>query len=126
LITLDNKTVIIPNGELSNASIINYTREDKLRLNLEFGVDYGADTELVRSTIMSVVNQHPQIVDKEKALVKISEHGDSAVIFLTLVWVLNADYHKVRLDLMESVKLAFDAANINIPYPHMDVNIINQ
>lgn len=123
--TLDNRTIIIPNGDLSNASIINYSKEDKIRVSLEFGVDYKADTELVRSTILKEIEDHPLVVDKDKTVVKISQHGDSAVIFLALVWALNTDFRKVKLDLMESVKLAFDKNAISIPYPHMDVTILN-
>ncbi|MDA3845687.1 MAG: mechanosensitive ion channel [Vallitaleaceae bacterium] len=126
LLTPDNKTVVIPNGNLANSCIVNYNKEDTRRVDLNFGAAYSDDINLVKSTIQKVIDEHPLIVKRDQTVIKISEHGDSAVIYLVRAWCVSTDYLQVKYDLIELVKIAFDEAGVNIPYPHMDVNIINQ
>jgi len=126
LLTRDNKTVVIPNGHLANSSITNYNKEDTRRVDLNFGVDYGDDMTLVKSTIQKVIDEYPLIVKRDETVIKLAEHADSAVIYMVLVWCNSGDYLTVKYDLIEKVKIAFDEAGVNIPYPHLDVNIIGQ
>jgi small conductance mechanosensitive channel len=126
LLTPDNKTVVIPNGNLANSCIVNYNKEDTRRVDLNFGAAYSDDINLVKSTIQKVIDEHPLIVKRDQTVIKISEHGDSAVIYLVRAWCVSTDYLQVKYDLIELVKIAFDETGVNIPYPHMDVNIINQ
>jgi small conductance mechanosensitive channel len=126
LVTNDKKTIIIPNGNLSNGSITNFTREKLRRVDLKFGVDYNSDINKVKAAIRAVIEANDLIVNKDQSVIKLSEHGDSAINFLTLVWCAPANYLTVKFDMIENVKLKFDEENISIPYPHMDVKILNQ
>lgn len=126
LITHDKKLIVVPNGPLSNGAITNFTREPLRRVDLSFGVAYETDINLVKETISKVVNAHALIVNKDQTVIKLAEHGDSSINFMVLVWAKPADYLTVKFDVIEDTKLAFDDAGISIPYPHMDVNIINK
>jgi len=121
----DNKEIVIPNGILSNGSIINYSANNKRRVDLVFGVGYESSTREVKAIIHSVIESHELIDHNPEPFVRMSAHGDSAVEFTVRVWCKTSDYWAVHFDLMEQVKAAFDEANINIPYPHLDVNINN-
>lgn len=121
LTTLDNKQIVIPNGILSNGSIINYSANDTRRVDLVFGVGYESSTEQVKALIHQVIQDHELIMDMPEPFVRMSSHGDSAIEFTVRVWCKATDYWAVHFDLMERVKASFDANNINIPYPHVQV-----
>lgn len=123
--TRDNKVITIPNGGLSNDSIINHSTMHMRRVDLTFGVAYEADTYEVKRVIRQVIDQHPMVMKDKEPYINIVEHGDSSVNFAVLVWCKTEDYLTVKFDLIEQMKIAFDNENISIPYPHMDVNIIN-
>lgn len=124
LITRDNKEITIPNGALANNSIINFTKKQTRRVDLEFGADYKADTQTVKNAIAQVIEQHPLIIKEMDTVIKIKEHGDHAVKYMVLVWCNAQDYLTVKYDIIESVKLKFDEMDINIPYPQLDVHMV--
>lgn len=121
--TPDNKLIYIPNGSLSNASIVNYSVKDTRRVDLKFGVGYENDIITVQKVINDVIMKHNLILPEPEPFVRLSEHGDSALVFTVRVWVKAQDYWTVHFDLIESIKNRFDEENISIPYPHMDVNL---
>ncbi|MCF8018679.1 Small-conductance mechanosensitive channel [Petrocella atlantisensis] len=122
LITIDNKVITIPNGQLSNASVINYTEKPTRRVDIAFGVGYDADIKLVAQVLESVISSHPLIHEDPAPFIKLAEHGDSALVFQTRSWCNTSDMWTVHYDLMTQVKLAFDENNISIPFPQMDVH----
>lgn len=121
LMTPDNKSIVIPNGDLSNASVINYSKADTRRVDLAFGVGYDSDIKKVKSILQNVIQEHALIHDEPEPFVRLAEHGDSALVFKVRVWCQSSDYWTVHFDLMEQVKEAFDQEGVNIPYPHMEV-----
>ncbi|WP_304942709.1 mechanosensitive ion channel family protein [Vallitalea guaymasensis] len=123
--TRDNKVITVPNGSLSNSSIINHSTMDIRRVDLTFGVAYEEDTFAVKRAIKEVIEKHALILKDREPYINISEHGDSSVNFAVLVWCKTKDYLQVKFDLIEQIKIKFDEENISIPYPHMDVNIVN-
>jgi len=123
LITVDNKVIYIPNGNLSNAEIINYSVKDTRRVDLKFGVGYNEDTDIVITTLKEIVNNHSMVLGDPEPFVRMSEHGDSAVIFTVRVWCKQEDYWTVHFDIIETVKRRFDEENISIPYPQTDVHV---
>ncbi|WP_242986427.1 mechanosensitive ion channel family protein [Vallitalea guaymasensis] len=123
--TRDNKVITVPNGSLSNSSIINHSTMDIRRVDLTFGVAYEEDTFAVKRAIKEVIEKHALILKDREPYINISEHGDSSVNFAVLVWCKTTDYLQVKFDLIEQIKIKFDEENISIPYPHMDVNIVN-
>jgi len=119
--TLDNKTVIIPNGNIIGSNIVNYSVEATRRVDFTFGVDYSADIKQVKELLLSVANAHELVLEDPGAFVGLSELGDSSVNFALRVWVNAADYWTVYFDIMETVKEKLDAENIGIPYPHIQI-----
>lgn len=126
--TGDNKVVIIPNGTLANSNIINVSREEFRRVDFVFGVAYDSDLKLVKSLLQTAGERHELTLKDEDHPVKvfISEFGASSIDFGFRVWCKNSDYWTVKWDLMEQVKAAFDANNIEIPFNQLDVNMKNQ
>ena len=123
LVTVDNKEILIPNGTLSNGSLINYSSKDTRRVDLKFGVAYDADILHVRRVLNDIVSKHKLILHHPEPFIGIVEHADSSVNFAVRVWCNTPDYWKIYFDLLEEVKLRFDDEEINFPYPQMDVHL---
>lgn len=118
LTTTDNKEIIMPNGSLSNGNIINFSTEPIRRVNVTFGVGYDSDIKKTKEVIMSVINANDSILKDPAPAVNVSELGDSSINFFTRVWAKQEDYWAVNFYMIEQTKEAFDAAGIDIPYPH--------
>ncbi len=114
----DYKEIIIPNGKLSNDNIINYSTMELRRVDLVFGVGYDSDIKQIKNILLDQINNHPLVLKDPAPLVRLSHLADSALKFNVRSWVKNSDYWAVYYDLMESSKVALDAAGIDIPYPH--------
>ena len=121
--TVDNKLILVPNGNLANGSIVNYSAKELRRVDLTFGVGYEQDVLKVKRVLSNIVDAHDLILKTPEPFIALSAHGDSAVNFVVRVWVNNSDYWKVHFDLLESVKIKFDEEEISIPYPQMDLHI---
>lgn len=116
--TVDNKEVIIPNGVLSNGNIINFSSEEKRRVDITFGVSYDADIKQTKEVLALVVNTHPLILKDPAPAVIMTELAESSVNYAVRSWVKSKDYWTVYSAVLEQAKEALDAANIEIPYPH--------
>ena len=123
--TPDNKRVVIPNGQLSNNSLINYTRTPTRRIDMKFSVGYNSDIKLVRNLIEEIINKNGFVLKDHEILVRLETLADSSMIFVVKVWALNENYWDVYYDITENIKNNFDKNGIEIPYPKMDVNIKN-
>ncbi|MGB0980932.1 MAG: mechanosensitive ion channel family protein [Winogradskyella sp.] len=118
LLTPTNKEVIIPNGALSNGNIVNYSSEGQLRVDLTFGVSYDADIKQTKAILMETLTANPKVLNDPEPTVNVSELADSSVNFAVRPWCTVADYWDVYFETHENVKIALDAAGIEIPYPH--------
>ncbi|MGP4072743.1 mechanosensitive ion channel family protein [Piscibacillus sp. B03] len=123
LVTPDNKVIFIPNGNLSNSGIVNYSAKETRRVDFKFGVGYETDTQHVLRTLHQIVESHPSTLDDPEPFVRLSAHGDSAVEYTVRVWVNAEDFWDVHFDILEQVKTRFDQEQISIPYPQMDVHV---
>ncbi|MDH4107757.1 MAG: mechanosensitive ion channel [Gammaproteobacteria bacterium] len=121
--TGDNKEIIVPNGQIMNSIITNYSANDTRRVDLTFGVGYGDDLDLVRSVIRSVVEADPRVLKEPECLIAVAQLADSSVNFTVRPWVNTADYWSVYFDLTEAVKKRFDKEGISIPFPQRDVHV---
>lgn len=126
LVTPDNKTIYIPNGDLSNAGIVNYSKESTRRVDLTFDVSYEANNSHVIRVLKDIVNSHPAVLKDPEPFVRLSGHGDSAVEYTVRIWTKSEDYWTVYFDILEQTKILFDEENISIPYPQMDVHFSGQ
>ncbi len=122
--TGDNKVITIPNSTVTAANIINYSTKDTRRVDFTFSVAYGSDVEQVKSIILGVIAKHELILTDPAPMVRLTEHGASSLDFVTRVWVKSADYWTVNFDLKEQVLAALEGAGISIPFPQMDVHVI--
>ena len=120
--TPDNKTIIIPNGQLSGSSIINYSTEEKRRVDFVFGISYGDDMAKAKNIIQSVVSADERIHKDPEPFIVVSNLGDSSVDITLRVWVNTPDYWAVYFATTEKVKAAFDKEKISIPFPQMDIH----
>ena len=123
LTTVDNKVVLIPNGPLSNGSLINYSTKDTRRVDLIFSAGYESDILKVRRVLNEIVEKNPLILDYPEPFVGLFEQGSNSLNFAVRVWVNTPDYWTVYFDLLEQVKIRFDQEEISIPYPQMDLHV---
>ncbi|MGL4911219.1 MAG: mechanosensitive ion channel family protein [Romboutsia sp.] len=123
LVTIDNKLILIPNGTLSNGSLINYSAKKQRRVDLTFSVGYENNLSHVKTVLKDMINRHPLIIKEPAPFVGVNAHGPSSVDFVVRVWCNAEDYWAIYFDLLEQVKLRFDEEKITIPYPQMDLHL---
>ena len=121
--TFDSKIITMPNGELTNTSIVNYSKEKLRRVDFEFTVAYDSDIDKVKEILLAIADSHELALKDPPVFARLSRHGDSALVFVLRIWCEAADYWTIYFDVMESVKKEFDKAKIEIPYPQMDVHM---
>lgn len=122
--TIDSKQISIPNGVLINSHIINYSCENKRRVDIVFPISYGADIKKAKELAIGVLKNHPlTLSEPEEPFVRVRSYGDSAVNLLTRVWCKTDDYWNVYYDLIENIREIFDENGICIPYNQLDIHI---
>lgn len=121
--TLDNKVIIVPNSAVSAGNITNFSARQTRRIDLKFGIGYGDDLKLAKSTLEEIMHADDRVLSDPAPFVGVSELGDSSVNFVFRPWVKSEDYWDVYFEMMEKVKLTFDAKGISIPYPQMDIHL---
>ena len=122
VVTPDNKVISIPNGNLSNSSIINYSMKDIRRLDMEFSISYSDDYSKAEKVILGCVKKSGLALESPEPFINIIRHNTSSIDIVARVWVKKDDYWNLNFILLESVKTAFDKAGITIPFPQVDVN----
>jgi small conductance mechanosensitive channel len=123
LTTGDNKTIIIPNGAISNSPITNFSTQATRRVDIVFGIGYDDDLKKAKQVLKEIIDADERIHKDPEPLIVISNLGDSSVDITTRSWVDSGDYWGVYFDLTEKAKLAFDENGISIPYPQTDVHL---
>lgn len=123
LISHDNRTIIIPNGILSNGKIINYSNEGKLRVDLVVGISYKADLKRAKEVILNALKQNKEILKTPTPTVNVLELADSSVNLAVRPWTTPEKYWDVYFKTMEDCKIALDKNGVEIPFPQRDVHI---
>ena len=123
LSTIDNKTIVIPNGMLTNNSITNAKAKDERQLDLRVGISYDADIRQAKSVIENLLIKDECIIKNEQINVFVHELADNAVVLGIRAWVKNEEYWETRWRLLEEIKLLLDENGIEIPYPQMTVHM---
>jgi len=121
--TGDNKQIIVPNGQIMDSIITNYSANDKRRVDMVVGVSYDDDLDKVRSTIEELVAADERILAEPACTIAVSALADSSVNFVVRPWVNTADYWGVMFDLTEAIKKRFDKEGISFPFPQQDVHL---
>ena len=121
--TPDNKTVIIPNSNITGDNIVNWTIKGTRRVDMVFGIGYDDDIDKAKQIISDILAKDDRILDDPPTQIALSELADSSVNFVARPWVKIEDYFGVYCDALENIKKAFDAEGISIPYPQRDVHV---
>lgn len=124
LVTPDNKVVMIPNGALSNDSIVNYSQKGLRRVDINFSISYDDDFKKAETVILDLCKQNEMILnDPAEPFVRLQKHGASSLDLVMRVWTKSENYWPVYFQMMEDVKTRFDEEGITIPYSQMDVHM---
>jgi MscS family membrane protein len=121
----DNQIIILPNGYMANAKVINYAKpNNQVKFRVNFGVEYGTKTEKVKKVVIDALNKTKNVLKDPAPGVVFKEMGDSALIFQAMAWV--DDYNDAFMAKEEATSRMYDALNqakIGIPFPQMDVHL---
>ena len=121
--TGDNKTVIVPNSKLLGDNIVNYSAKPTRRIDLVIGVGYGDDLAKVKRVLQAVLDADARVLKDPAPTIGVLALGESSVDFAVRPWVESANYWPTYFDLLETIKLRFDAEGISIPFPQRDVHL---
>lgn len=121
--TLDGIYKFVPNSELWNVILTNYSRNPTRMIQLDVGIAYEADLAEGRRVLEKTARAHPGVLDEPPPTVVPLKFGESAVLLQLRAWVRTPDFWGVRWDLTESVKRELQAAGITIPYPQRTVHV---
>ena len=124
LITLDNKSVVIPNGNISNTSLVNVTEHDMRRVEIPFSVAYDSDIEKVKRVTLDVIKDVDGYLKDEQVLLYIDEFADSGINMYVKFYARIEKFFDAKWDAMWKLKKAFDENGIEIPFNQVDVHMI--
>lgn len=124
--TPDNKVIYVPNGELANNEIVNYSKKSIRRMDKIISISYDSDVNKAKEIIKKVCEKNEIILKDPEPFIKVYEYADSSIKLLCRVWTKSTDYFSIFFDLLDDIKFEFDKNNIHIPYPKLDVNIYNK
>jgi small conductance mechanosensitive channel len=121
--TIDNKRIVIPNGKLSNETLMNYSKNPTRRVDITFGVGYNDDLDKAKAVLVEIAKSQEKILKDSDIFVEIIEYANSSVNIVYRVWCNTPDYWNVYFCSMKMAKAEFDKAGISIPYPQMDIHM---
>ena len=126
LLTPDNQTVILPNGNLANNSLVNVTMQEARRMDIKVRVSYKTDLKKVREVLLQVLAEDPDVVKDMDMLVFVDELAGSCVILNVRCWFRQEDFWKGKWRVTENCKLALDENGIEIAHEQLDVHMKEQ
>ncbi len=121
--TPDNKQIIVPNSQVMNSIITNYSAKDTRRVDMVVGVSYSDDLDKVRGVLEDLVAAEERILDDPACTIAVTALADSSVNFVLRPWVKTADYWGVWFDMTEAIKKRFDQEGISFPFPQQDIHL---
>jgi small conductance mechanosensitive channel len=126
ILTIDNQTLIVPNGKIWGDVIRNVTAQNIRRVDLVFGISYSDDIPQAESVLMAILEEHEKVLKDPEPVVKLFELADSSVNFVVRPWAKTEDYWDVLWDVTREVKMRFDRERIGIPFPQRDVHLFQE
>jgi len=122
LTTFDNETVVVPNKDLAQQHVVNYTLTPRIRVRVPVGIAYKEDIEAARKVMLSVVKDDTRILADPEPLVLVSSLGDSSVNLELRFWTEDSIMKfSLMWEYTEKCKYALDEADIQIPFPHLQL-----
>ena len=123
IISDDGKTHILPNGNIQGGGLTNYSKTNRIRLNLNFGIDYNGDADQAQAILMNLLKADERVLPEPAVRVFVHELADSSVQIVAWPFVKVEDYLTFHTHFVEQVKKAFDQAGISFPFPQQDVHL---
>ena len=124
ILTLNNQLVHVPHSEITGSTVTNYTASDKRRLEYRITASYDAPVEDVKAALLRAA-EHPLRMQEMQPIARVNGYGESAIEYVLFLWIRPKDYMDVYYDVLENVKREFDAAGIEMTYPHINVHHIS-
>lgn len=122
LTTVDNKTIVIPNGMLTNNSLTNVTAKDERQLDLRIDIAYESDLKLAKELLEKLLKDTPGVMNDHEMNVFVDSLGLNGVVLGIRAWTSMDEYWKIRWKLLEDIKLTFDENGIDIPYSQLTIH----
>jgi small conductance mechanosensitive channel len=124
--TPNNQEVVIPNGQLANAAVTNYSAKETRRAVFPVGIGYTSDVKKAREVILRVLAEDERILEDPAPMVVLTNLGDSSLDLSARAWTKTEDYWGFFWDNLEKIKEELDKAEIEIPFPQRDVHLIKE
>lgn len=124
--TFDNQQIIIPNSQIWGEQIINHSHHAVRGVDMRFGIAYDEKIDEARKVIDKVLADHPHILKDPAPFVEVETLNDSSVDFLVRPFCEGQHYFDILYSVPEQIKKALDEANIEIPFPHRKVIVVNE
>ena len=124
LLTPENKTVFLPNSQVSEGRIINYTSQTQRRIEIFVGASYNAPVEDVKEALHEAICAFPDLIQEPLPAVHVRDYQDSSIQYVIHAWVPTELYWDAYYTLMEEIKKSFDRHHIAMDYPHMNIHMI--
>ena len=121
--TLNYRTITVPNGIMNTSILVNESREERRRVDLEFGISYESDVEKAKELMRKVCEAGPLILQEPAPAIGVKSNDDSAVVLDLMAWCNTEDFFNAGYYLNEEVRKAFDENGISIPFPQVDVHM---
>lgn len=123
LATVDNKTIVIPNGTLANTSLTNVTDKDYRQLDLKIDISYDADLKKAKHLLEQILKEDSCVIQEMDHNVFVDNLGDSAVVLGARAWVKTEEFWPTKWRILENIKLTMDKNHIEIPYKQMKIHM---
>jgi len=123
LLTVDNQTVVLPNGNLANNTLVNVTEQAERRMDIRVSVSYKADLRQAKEVLTKVLEEDEAVLKDRDRLVFVDSLAESSVELGVRCWFTKEDFWPGKWRVTENCKLALDEAGVEIPFPQLDVHI---
>lgn len=124
--TPQNQVVIVPNGQITGGTIVNYSVKETRRIDLTMGVSYDDDLKVAKDTIWNALNTDERVLKDPAAIVGVMNLGDSCVEIVVWFWVKSPDFLMTKMEMTERLKVDLESAGCSIPYPQRDVHLFEE
>lgn len=126
LVATDNKVITVPNSQIIGNEVINFSTSSTRRLNLTFSISYDDDVEKAKKILTDIASRHEKVLSDPAPMARLMTQNQSSLDLVLRAWVPTSCYWDAYFDITESVLQDFKACGINIPYPQMDVHIVDK
>ncbi|MFN2261847.1 MAG: mechanosensitive ion channel family protein [Psychroflexus sp.] len=123
LTTFNNQRVVIPNGQLSNNKVKNYSYEPLRKNAMTVGISYDSDIKKAREVLLNIVNSDERTLKDPEPVVYVAGLGDNSVDLSLRFWATREDYWGLHFDTIEKLKIELEDAGVSFPFPQHDVHL---